>query len=76
MTLTGIFEVLAAIGLFIPMLREWVGLLLVLYLIAVIPANVQAARLEAKLGNYRTTTLWLWAPIQLVCIAVVLWVSR
>jgi uncharacterized membrane protein len=75
-TLTGIFEVLSAIGLFIPMLQPWVGVLLVLYLIAVFPANVQAARLETKLGNYRTTALWLRAPIQLLIIAVALWVSR
>jgi uncharacterized membrane protein len=75
-TLTGIFEVLAAIGLYISLLRPWVGVVLVLYLIAVFPANVQAARLETKLGNYRTTRLWLRVPIQLLFIAVALWVSR
>ena len=75
-TFTGIIEVLAAIGLFMPLLRPWVGVLLVLYLIAVFPANVQAARLETKLGNYRTTPLALRAPIQLLFIAVALWVSR
>jgi uncharacterized membrane protein len=75
-TLTGLFEVLAAISLFIPLLRPWVGVALVLYLIAVFPSNVQAARLGTKLGNYCTTRLWLRAPIQLVFIAVALWVSR
>jgi len=40
LTLTEIFVVLVAIGLCIPMLRVWVGLLLVLYLIPVFPANV------------------------------------
>ena len=75
-TLTGLFEVLAAISLFIPVLRPWVGILLVVYLIAVFPANVQAAQLGTKLGTYRTTRLWLRAPIQLVFIAVALWVSR
>jgi hypothetical protein len=53
--LTRIFEVFAAIGLFVPMLRPWAGIVLVLYLIAVFPANVQAARRKTKLGNYRTT---------------------
>jgi uncharacterized membrane protein len=74
-TLTGLIEVLAAIGLFILALRPLVGILLVLYLIAVFPANVQAARQANKLGNYRTTPLWLRAPIQLIFIAVALWVS-
>jgi uncharacterized membrane protein len=75
-TLTGLFEVIAAISLFIPVLRPWQGVLLVLYFIAVFPANVQAARLETKLGNYRTTPLALRAPIQLLFIVVALWVSR
>lgn len=72
--LTGLLEVAAAIGLFVPALRVWTGWLLILFLILVLPANIQAS---IKQINYQKGTLdgpglsylWFRVPLQLLFIA-------
>lgn len=72
--LTGLLEVAAAIGLFVPALRVWTGWLLILFLILVLPANIQAS---IKQINYQKGTLdgpglsylWFRVPLQMLFIA-------
>lgn len=72
--LTGIIEIAAAIGLFIPKLRVMIAWLLVAFFILMLPANVYAA---TKQLNYQTGTfdghgltyLWFRIPLQILFIA-------
>lgn len=74
--LTGILEVLGAIGLVIPQLQRAAGIGLILFLIAVFPANVHAARTEVTLRGKPATPLWLRLPMQLVYIGLVWWSTQ
>ena len=68
--ISGILEILLGIGLLIPQLSKKVGVGLILFLIAVLPANVYAALKEV---NYQTgeldgpglNYLWFRVPLQL-----------
>ena len=71
---TGILEILGAIGLAIPVSRRLAGLCLVLFLIAVFPANIHAARSVVKLAGRPVTPLWIRGPIQLLFISLIVWV--
>jgi uncharacterized membrane protein len=55
-------------------IRETVGL--IVFFIAVSPANVRAARSGVALRGKPATGLWLRAPMQLLFIALAWWVSR
>lgn len=41
---TGLLEILGGIGLLVPQMTRWTGIALILYLIAVFPANIYGAR--------------------------------
>jgi uncharacterized membrane protein len=56
-TLTGICEILGAIGLLVPPLVRWAAIGLTLLLIAVFPANVRAARDGITIGGKPATPL-------------------
>jgi uncharacterized membrane protein len=73
--LTGVLEVLGAVGLLVPMTRSFAGLGLVLLLVAMFPANVNAARKGIQLREKLPTPLWLRGPMQLLFIGVALWVA-
>jgi uncharacterized membrane protein len=73
--LTGVFEIAGAIGLLIPRTRRLAGICLVLLLVAVFPANVNAALNGIPLGGEPPTPLWLRAPMQLLFIGMVWWTS-
>jgi uncharacterized membrane protein len=74
--LTGIIEIAAAIGLFVPSIRVVVAWLLIAFLILVLPANIHAA---LKHIDHQTGTLtgngpnylWFRIPLQLL---FVVWV--
>jgi uncharacterized membrane protein len=72
--LTGTFEVLGAIGLLIPATRTLAGLGLVLLLLAMFPANVNASRKGVELRGKAPTPLWLRGPMQLLFVGMTLWV--
>lgn len=74
--LTGILEIFGAIGLLIPQLQRAAGIGLVLFLIAVFPANIHAARTEVTLRGKPATPLWLRLPMQLVYIGLVWWSTQ
>jgi uncharacterized membrane protein len=75
-TFTGICEILGAIGLVIPATRGLAGIALVLLLLAVLPANINAALRRIPLRGRSPTPLWRRAPMQLVFIGLTLWASR
>ena len=74
---TGIMEVIFAIGLCIPSTRRLSADLLILFFLLVLPANINAAQ---KSVDYQTTTyegrgvsyLWLRIPMQ---VFFILWVA-
>ena len=73
--LTGVFEIAGAVGLLIPRTRRLAGVCLVLLLVALFPANVNAIINEIPLGGNTPTPLWLRAPMQLLYIGMIWWTS-
>ena len=73
--LTGVFEIAGAIGLLIPQTRRLAGICLVLLLVAMFSANVNAALNEIPLGGQDPTPLWLRTPMQILYIGMVWWTS-
>jgi uncharacterized membrane protein len=65
-TITGMLELLGAVGLLIPPVAPWAALGLTLLLIAVFPANVRAAREKLTLGGQPATPLILRTCLQIV----------
>lgn len=71
--MTGIIELAAAIGLFVPSVRMLTGWLLIAFFILILPANIYAAK---KHVNYQKGTfegtglmyLWFRIPLQVVFI--------
>lgn len=70
---TGILEIAGGIGLLIPRTRRIAGIALILFFIAVFPANVHAARSGVSLGGSPATSLWLRAPMQILFIILTWW---
>jgi uncharacterized membrane protein len=71
---TGILEVLFAIGLFFPTTFKMTGVLLILFFILVLPANVHAALEHIDIQQANTKGpgpqyLWFRVPLQLFFIA-------
>jgi uncharacterized membrane protein len=73
--LTGAFEIGGALGLLIPRTRRLAGICLVLLLVALFPANVNAIINEIPLGGNAPTPLWVRAPMQLLYIGMIWWTS-
>ncbi|WP_333862152.1 DoxX family protein [Sphingobacterium sp.] len=71
---TGLLEVLAAIGLFVPQVSRMTGILLFVFFLLILPANIRA---NLKHLNYETATfdgpgpnyLWFRIPFQILLIA-------
>ena len=73
--LTGVLEIAGAIGLLVPRTRRLAGICLVLLMVAMFSANVNAALNGIPLGGDAPTPLWLRAPMQLLFIGMVWWTS-
>lgn len=73
--LSGVLEIAGAIGLLIPRTRWLAGIGLVLLMVAVFPANVNAALEGIPYGGEAATPLWLRAPMQLLFIGMIWWTS-
>lgn len=78
--LTGVIEILAAVGLLIPATRTLTGLLLILFFILVLPANVYAAiqHVDYQEGTYDGNGplyLWFRVPLQIFFIGWTYWVA-
>ena len=74
-TLTGIAELVGAIGLLVPTVSRWAAIGLALLLVAMFPANIRAVRSGMTLGGRRATPLALRLPLQLVWIGLPWWVA-
>jgi uncharacterized membrane protein len=74
--LTGVCEILGAIGLLLSPTRRWAGLALILFLVAVFPANVKAAREHLTLRGRPATPLAARLPAQLLLIALLAWSTQ
>ena len=72
---TGVLEIAGAIGLLLPPTRRLAAWGLALMLIALFPANVSAARRGLTLRGKPATPLAIRLPIQILFLAVVLWVA-
>ena len=71
--LTGIIEILAAVGLLIPNLRVLTGWLLIAFFIMLLPANIHAAlkHVDYQKGTFEGSGpdyLWFRVPLQLLFI--------
>ncbi len=74
-TMTGVCEGLGAIGLVVPATRSLAGLVLLLLLVAMFPANINAALRHIPLRGRPPTPLWLRVPMQVLFIGAVCWAT-
>jgi uncharacterized membrane protein len=74
--LTGVCEILGAIGLLFPGTRRWAGLALILFLIAIFPANVKAAKQRLPIMGKPAPPLVQRLPMQLLLIGLLWWTSQ
>jgi len=75
-TVTGVLEILGAIGILVPKTRRLAGIGLILLFLAMFPANVSAALRDVTLGGRPVTALWLRVPMQLLFIGVAWWTTQ
>jgi uncharacterized membrane protein len=73
---TGLCEFAGAIGLVIPETRRAAGIALILFFIAVLPANIHAARAGVTLRGRPATPLWLRIPMQILFIVLTWWSTQ
>jgi uncharacterized membrane protein len=74
--LTGVLEVLGAIGLLVPATRGLAGLCLVVLVIAMFPANVNAVVKGVPMRGRPPTPLWLRVPMQVLFVGLTWWASQ
>jgi uncharacterized membrane protein len=75
-SVTGVLEALGAVGLLIPATRGLAGLCLVLLLVALLPANVSAARRGVPMRGRAPTPLWLRIPMQTLFVGLTWWATQ
>ena len=75
-SLTGILQGLGAVGLLIPAAKELAGLCLVLFMMAMLPANISAVRRGMPLRGRAPTPLRLRIPMQLLFIGLTWWATQ
>jgi uncharacterized membrane protein len=73
---TGVCEIAGAVGLLLPECRRAAAYALVAFFLAVLPANVHAARAGVTLRGKTATSLWLRIPMQVLFIAIAFWSAR
>ncbi len=72
-TFTGVCEILGGIGLLVPRTRRIAAIALIALLLAVLPANIHAARSGVTIGGAPVTALVPRIAIQALFIALVAW---
>jgi uncharacterized membrane protein len=73
---TGVCEFLGAAGLLVPRFRMLAGICLILLLLGMFIANVNAALKGMTLGGKPVTPLWLRTPMQVMFIGLIWWASN
>ena len=74
--LSGVFELLGGIGMFLPKFRRWAGYGLILLLFAVFPANIYMALTPDILPEVPQWAALLRLPLQFVLMGWILWAIR
>ena len=76
--ISGIFEILGAVGLLIPRYQRLAAFGLVVLLVAVLPANIYMAIKNIQLGGIMNNQIlqWVRIPFQGVFIWLVLWCTE
>lgn len=74
--LSGVFEILGGLAVFVAPARRWAGWGLVLLLIAVFPANVHMALNPEQFPDLPRAALWARLPLQGALIAWAWWATR
>jgi uncharacterized membrane protein len=72
-TFTGLCEIAGAIGLLVPATRRLAAIALILFLIAVLPANIHAAQSGVTIGGSAVTPLIPRVLLQFLFIVLVWW---
>ncbi len=74
---TGVFELLGAIGIWVPAVEKLTGVCLILMLIGVLPSNVYAAINHVPFGGHELGPLYLLVrvPFQFLLIGWVYWAT-
>ncbi len=72
---SGVFEIVAAIAVLVPGWSRTVGILLCLFLIAVLPANIDAAIRRVQFGGHGTGPNYLLVrvPLQILLLCWIYW---
>ena len=73
---TGICEIAGAVGLLLPEFRRAAAYALIAFFLAVLPANIHAARAGVTLRGQPATSLWLRIPMQILFIGIAFWSTR
>ena len=74
--ITGVGEFLGAAGLLIPRFRFLAGVCLILLLIGMFTANLNAALKGLTLRGRPVTPLWLRTPMQILFIGLIWWATH
>lgn len=72
-TFTGLCEIAGAVGLLIPRTRKAAAVALIVFLLAVLPANIHAARSGITLRGAPPTPLVVRIPLQLLFMTLIWW---
>ena len=72
-TFTGVCEILGALGLLVPRTRRIAAVALLVFLIAVLPANIYAAETGGTIAGKPITPLLPRIALQIVFIALIWW---
>jgi uncharacterized membrane protein len=70
---TGLCEIAGAIGLLVPRTRRVAGWALILFFVAILPANIHAAREGLTLAGSPVTPVAIRVPVQVLFIALTWW---
>jgi uncharacterized membrane protein len=73
---TGLCEIAGAVGFLLLEFRRAAAYALIGFFLAVLPANIHAARAGVTLRGKPATSLWLRIPMQMLFIAIALWSVR
>jgi uncharacterized membrane protein len=73
---TGVCEILGAIGILLPQTRSLAGLCLLVFLLAILSANIKAARESVTIAGKPATVLWLRIPMQILFLALITWSTQ
>ena len=73
---TGVCEIAGAVGLLLPGFRRAAAYALIAFFLAILPANMHAARAGITLRGKPATRLWLRIPMQILFIVVAFWSAR